>query len=98
MSRNCCNSRRTNLAPEFNNNAAVLFKVLIIGDSGVGKSSLLQRFVEDVFRKAYAATIGVDLKIKEMNLRNKFVKLQIWDTGEYGNYLSLLKTRLASFP
>jgi small GTP-binding protein len=58
-----------------------LFKVLIIGDSAVGKSSILKRFAENVFHSQQASTIGVDFKTKQLNLRGKTVKLQIWDTG-----------------
>ncbi len=59
-----------------------LFKVLIIGDVAVGKSSILKRFAENVFHANYASTIGVDFKMKKLNLRGKAVKLQIWDTGK----------------
>lgn len=54
-----------------------LFKLLLIGDSGVGKSSLLLRFAEDHFSGHYLSTIGVDFKIKTMELDGKVVKLQI---------------------
>ena len=62
-------------------NNEFLFKVLIIGDVAVGKSSILKRFAENVFHAHYGATIGVDFKTKKLNLRGKDVKLQIWDTG-----------------
>jgi len=58
-----------------------LFKVLLIGDSGVGKSSLLLRYSENNFSDAYISTIGVDFKIKTLHLDDKAVKLQIWDTA-----------------
>ena len=60
----------------------VLFKVLIIGDVGVGKSSILKRFAENVFDCKHGSTIGVDFKTKKLHLRGKSVKLQIWDTGK----------------
>jgi Ras-related protein Rab-1A len=58
-----------------------LFKVLIIGDSGVGKSALLIRFTEDTFSEYYISTIGVDFKIRTIEQDGKHIKLQIWDTA-----------------
>ena len=58
-----------------------LFKLLIIGDSGVGKSCLLLRFAEGTYTDSYISTIGVDFKIHTVNLDGKVVKLQIWDTA-----------------
>ncbi|KAI0730163.1 GTP-binding protein ypt1 [Fomitopsis betulina] len=58
-----------------------LFKLLLIGDSGVGKSCLLLRFAEDNFTDSYLSTIGVDFKIRTIELEGKTVKLQIWDTA-----------------
>lgn len=54
-----------------------LFKLLIIGDSGVGKSCLLLRFADDTYTESYISTIGVDFKIKTIELENKVIKLQI---------------------
>ncbi len=58
-----------------------LFKVLLIGNSGVGKSSLLVRFADDVFTDNFMPTIGVDFKIKTLMVDDKSAKLQIWDTA-----------------
>jgi Ras-related protein Rab-1A len=58
-----------------------LIKLLIIGNSGVGKSSLLTRFADDDFREQYIYTIGVDFKVRTLNIDGKIVKLQIWDTA-----------------
>lgn len=60
-----------------------LFKVLMIGDSGVGKSCLLLRYVDFAHREAYLNTIGVDFKIKTIKLNGKRIRLQVWDTGKW---------------
>lgn len=64
-------------SPEYDH----LFKLLLIGDSGVGKSCLLLRFADDTYTDSYISTIGVDFKIKTIELEGKTIKLQIWDTA-----------------
>lgn len=59
----------------------LLFKVLLIGNSGTGKSCLLIRFAEDIFSDNYISTIGVDFKIKTIEIDGKTVKMQVWDTA-----------------
>jgi len=59
----------------------LLIKLLMIGDSGVGKSCLLLRFSDDSFTTSFITTIGIDFKIKTIDLDGKRVKLQIWDTA-----------------
>lgn len=56
-------------------------KILIIGESNVGKSSLLLRFTDDVFDPSLAATIGVDFKVKTVTVDGNKAKLAIWDTA-----------------
>ncbi|XP_058214904.1 ras-related protein RABD1 isoform X1 [Rhododendron vialii] len=58
-----------------------LFKLLLIGDSSVGKSCLLLRFADDSYVDSYISTIGVDFKIRTVELEGKTSKLQIWDTA-----------------
>lgn len=58
-----------------------LFKLVLIGDSGVGKSCILLRFADDSFTDSYITTIGVDFRFRTISVENKNVKLQIWDTA-----------------
>jgi len=58
-----------------------LLKLLLIGDSGVGKTCLLFRFAEDKFNSAFISTIGIDFKIRTIDIDGKKLKLQIWDTA-----------------
>lgn len=68
-----------------------LFKILLIGNSGVGKSSLLLRFTAGKFDDL-APTIGVDFKVKQINFRGKQVKLTIWDTAGQERFRTLTST------
>tara|TARA_B100000674_G_C37978072_1_gene980502 strand:+ start:6982 stop:7599 length:618 start_codon:yes stop_codon:yes gene_type:complete len=58
-----------------------LFKVILVGNSGVGKTSMLSRYVDKVFDSNFLMTIGVDFKVKKLELNCKSIKLQIWDTA-----------------
>jgi len=69
-----------------------LFKLLVIGDSGVGKSCLLLRFADDVYSETYISTIGVDFKIRTMEIGGKTVKLQIWDTAGQEKFRTITST------
>ena len=57
------------------------FKLVLIGDTGVGKSCLLLRFADDTFGDAYLATVGVDFRFRTVRVGKLTVKLQIWDTA-----------------
>jgi len=59
----------------------MLAKMLLIGDSGVGKSCLLLRFCDDAWTPSFITTIGIDFKIRTIELEGKRIKLQIWDTA-----------------
>ena len=75
-------------APEYD----YLFKLLIIGDSAVGKTSLLLRYTDEAYSEHYISTIGVDFKIKTMELDGKTVKLQIWDTAGQERFKTITPT------
>jgi len=67
----------------------VLLKVIILGDSGVGKTSLFNKFINDKFSKQYQATIGADFLTKEIIIDDKLVTMQIWDTAGQERFQSL---------
>lgn len=56
------------------------FKVVLLGEGGVGKSSFLFRYIDGLFRSEYVATMRLDFNIKEVHVAGQLVKLQIWDT------------------
>ena len=66
-----------------------LFKMLIIGNSGVGKSCLLLRYAENAFNENFFNTIGVDFKLKTVKHENDVIKLQIWDTAGQERFRTL---------
>ncbi|KAI9503362.1 GTP-binding protein [Coemansia spiralis] len=68
-------------ATQKNTSYDYLMKLLLIGDSGVGKSCLLLRFSDDQFTPSFITTIGIDFKIRTIELAGKRIKLQIWDTA-----------------
>ncbi len=66
-----------------------IFKVVVVGQAGVGKTSLLTRYVDSVFPEEHYSTIGVDHKIKTLQIDGKLVKLQMWDTAGQERFHSL---------
>lgn len=66
-----------------------LFKVVLIGDSGVGKSNLLSRFTRNEFNLESKSTIGVEFATKSINVDGKVVKAQIWDTAGQERYRAI---------
>jgi len=69
-----------------------LFKILIIGESDVGKQDFLLRFTDDSFTGTLLEDIGLDFRIKKLNFQNKIVKLQIWDTAGEERFRTITKT------
>ena len=72
--------------------ADYLVKVIVIGDSGVGKTNLITRFCENHFKDTYVATIGVDFKIKSLVVNDKKFKMQIWDTAGQERFKNITQT------
>ncbi|EHY65088.1 GTP-binding protein YPTM2 [Nematocida ausubeli] len=58
-----------------------LFKILVVGSSGVGKTCILLRYTDSIYKETYGTTIGVDFKMKNITVDDKVVKLQLWDTA-----------------
>ena len=69
-----------------------LLKYIIVGDSAVGKSNLLLRFIHDDFKIEYQSTIGVEFDAKNLNIKNKIFRLQIWDSAGQETYRSITRT------
>ena len=70
-------------------NVLTTLKILIIGESGVGKSSLLLRFTDDTFDPDIGATIGVDFKVKTVDIEGNRMKLALWDTAGQERFRTL---------
>ena len=69
-----------------------MYKILLLGDSSVGKTCILTRYSENTFQEDHLATIGLDFKQKNVNLENgKSVKVQIWDTAGQDRFKSITK-------
>ena len=67
-----------------------IFKVLLLGNSNVGKSSLFLRFVDDIWNDTFVPTIGVDFKIKTLEIDQKKIKMQIWDTAGQERFKNII--------
>jgi Ras-related protein Rab-1A len=86
--------KKVNTSPQ--NRYQYLFKVSLIGNSGVGKSSILIRFTEDTFKEDTNSTIGVDFKIVSLKIGDNIAKMQIWDTCGSERFKSLTASYLKS--
>ena len=73
-----------------NDDYEFIFKVLLLGNSNVGKSSLFLRFVDDIWNDAFVPTIGVDFKIKTFDIDEKRIKMQIWDTAGQERFKNII--------
>ncbi|CAB1451433.1 unnamed protein product [Pleuronectes platessa] len=69
----------------------VLFRLLMLGDSGVGKTCMLRRFTDSEFDPSHISTIGVDFKMKTLEIDGLKVRVQIWDTAGQERYQTITK-------
>ena len=69
-----------------------MVKLIIIGDSGVGKTNILTRFCEDIFKDTHVATIGVDFNVKTIQVDDKKLRLQVWDTAGQERFKTITET------
>ena len=70
----------------------VIYKIIIIGDSGVGKSNILSRYLRDEFKQDSKSTVGVEFGAKKLTINNTTIKAQIWDTAGQERYRSITST------
>ena len=71
----------------------VTYKVLLLGDSSVGKTCFLKRYIDNTFQDAYLSTIGFDFKFKNVTLKDgKKVKIQLWDTAGQERFRTIAKS------
>ena len=71
------------------NNYELLYKIIIVGDTCVGKSNILSRYLKDEFRDDSKSTVGVELGSKFLKIKGVGAKLQIWDTAGQERYRSI---------
>ena len=71
-----------------------LYKVILVGNSGVGKTSLILKYIDNIVDTKYNATIGIDFKVKFLTYSNSKIKLQIWDTAGQERFKSLIPSYL----
>ena len=74
--------------------AEINLKILILGDSSVGKTTLLLKYVDGYFPTIYVATIGVEYKVKKININGININLQIWDTAGQERFRGITKNFL----
>ena len=75
-----------------NNKPQIKLKLLIIGDSSVGKTSMLLSYTDNYFPESHLATIGVEYKVKEIETNKFNISLQIWDTAGQERFRSITKS------
>ena len=74
-----------------NENFDYILRLLIVGDSTVGKTNFIMRFISDKFNESYMTTSGIDLKTKDIEIKNKNIRIQIWDTAGQEKYRAITR-------
>ncbi|CAD8169418.1 unnamed protein product [Paramecium octaurelia] len=69
-----------------------IIKLLIIGDSAVGKTNILKRFCENQYTPSFVSTIGIDFKFRDLEVEGKLMRLQIWDTAGQERFRTITST------
>ena len=72
-------------------NYDLTLKILIVGDSSVGKTNFMTRFIENKFSEGYMTTSGIDLQTTDIQIKNKKIRIQLWDTAGQEKYKSITK-------
>jgi Ras-related protein Rab-1A len=73
-------------------NYEYIFKIIIIGNSNVGKTSLIHRFIDNKYNEKHLATLGCNFHMKTISINEKIIKIQIWDTAGMEKYQSITKS------
>lgn len=68
----------------------IRYKVVLVGDISVGKTSIISQYIENNFKEVYDPSIGVDFSSKTVRFRGRHLKLQMWDTAGQEKYKSLI--------
>ncbi len=71
---------------------SIVYKLIVLGDTAVGKTNIVYQFTSQTFKESYIATIGVDYKVKDVSIDDTPVKLQIWDTAGQERYRTITET------
>lgn len=83
--------QKSSLSPQIHSNLQRVYKVVFIGDSGVGKSSFIHRYCYGIWKPSYTATIGVDFQVRALEVDRKKLALQLWDTAGQERFRSITK-------
>ena len=75
--------------PSYKVDYSNLYKIVLIGSSGTGKTSLMTRFVDSKFEDTFISTVGIDFRVKTVVEENRTLKVQIWDTSGQERFLSI---------